>query len=111
MGSEHLHDLLGESLTDAEEPARELTIEEALAIAIHLQQVDRLTEAEAVYGQILAAAPGHPQALHYAGVLAHQAGRTDDAVDMIQRSLALVTDRADWYSNFGIVLQEHGRLD
>jgi predicted TPR repeat methyltransferase len=64
-----------------------------------------------VYSQILATAPEHPQALHYAGVLAHQLGRSGDGVALIERSLAVVPDRADWYSNLGIVLQECGRLD
>jgi cytochrome c-type biogenesis protein CcmH/NrfG len=47
-------------------------------------------------------APNHPRALHYAGVLAHQQGRSDEAVALIERSLALVPDQADWYSNLGI---------
>ena len=111
MFSEHMQDLLGQPIEDAEEPSRELTLEEALEIAVHLQQDDRLTEADAVYSQILAAAPDHPRALHYAGVLAHQLGRSGDGVALIERSLAVVPDRADWYSNLGIVLQECGRLD
>jgi predicted TPR repeat methyltransferase len=113
MLGERMQDLLGQPMEDVEqpEPERELTIDEAIAIAIHLQQFDRLAEAEVVYSQILAAAPDHPQALHYAGVLAHQVGRSDDAVELIEKSLALVADRADWYSNLGIVLQERGRLD
>ncbi|NTV95342.1 MAG: flagellar biosynthesis protein FlhF [Thiobacillus sp.] len=58
----------GQTLKADEEPSRELTLEEALEIAIQLQQDDRLAEADAVYSQILAAAPDHPRALHYAGV-------------------------------------------
>ncbi len=111
MFGERMQDLLGQEIEDVEEPTRELTVAEAIAIAIHLQQHDRLAEAAAVYGQILAADPGHPEALHYAGVLAHQLGRGDDGVALIEKSLAVVPDRADWYSNLGIVLQERGRLD
>jgi predicted TPR repeat methyltransferase len=111
MLGERMQDLLGQELEDAEEPTRELTVAEALAIGIHLHQHDRLAEADAVYTQILAAHPEHAEALHYAGVLAHQLGRGDDGVLLIQKSLAVVPDRADWYSNLGIVLQERGRLD
>ena len=64
-----------------------------------------------MYSQILATAPDHPRALHYAGVLAHQLGRSGDGIALIERSLAAVPDRADWYSNLGIALQECGRLD
>ena len=42
-------------------------------------------------------------ALHYAGVLAHQQGRSDEAVALIEKSLALAPDRADCYSNLGII--------
>jgi predicted TPR repeat methyltransferase len=111
MFGERMQDLLGQEIEDLEEPTRELTVAEALAIAIHLQQHDRLAEADAVYSQILAADPGHPEALHYAGVLAHQLGRGDDGIALIERSLAVVPDRADWHSNLGILLQERGRLD
>jgi len=49
--------------------------------------------------------------LHYAGVLAHQQGRNGEALALIERSLAVVPDQADWYSNLGIVLQSDDRLD
>ena len=111
MSDEHPRDLLGQTLKADEEPSRELTLEEALEIAIQLQQDDRLAEADAVYSQILAAAPDHPRALHYAGVLAHQLGRSSDGIALMEKSLAAVPDRADWYSNLGIALQECGRLD
>lgn len=107
-----MQDMLGQTIDDSEEPAsRELTVDEAISIAIFLQQHDRLVEADVVYGQILEVAPDHPVALHYAGVLANQVGRRDDAVALIERSLALVSDRADWYSNLGVVQQDAGRFD
>jgi predicted TPR repeat methyltransferase len=56
-------------------------------------------------------APNHPHALHYAGVLAHQQGRSAEAVALIERSLTLAPDQADWHSNLGIVFQSDGNLD
>ncbi len=50
-------------------------------------------------------------ALHFSGVLAHQQARADDAVALIERSLELEPERADWHSNLGIVLQDRLRLD
>jgi predicted TPR repeat methyltransferase len=44
-------------------------------------------------------------------VLAHQQDRGDEAVALIERSLELEPDRADWHSNLGIVLQDHLRLN
>jgi predicted TPR repeat methyltransferase len=111
MFNQRMHTLLGETMEQSEEPTRELTLEEAVSIAIFLQKNEQLDEADAVYRRILEAAPNHYDALHYAGVLAHQQGRSDEAVALIQRSLELVPDRADCYSNLGIILQAQGRLD
>jgi predicted TPR repeat methyltransferase len=60
---------------------------------------------------VLDVAPHHPDALHYTGLLAHQQGRTDDAINLIGQSLALSPNQADWHSNLGIVLQSNGRLE
>lgn len=56
-------------------------------------------------------APNHPDALHFSGVLAHQQGKADEAAALIERSLELEPERADWYSNLGIVLQDRLELD
>ena len=90
---------------------RELTLEEAISLAILLQKHEQFVEAQEVYRRVLETSPDHPRALHYAGVLAHQLGRNDEALGLIERSLALGPDQADWYSNLGIVLQSQGRLD
>ena len=105
-------EIVGERISAEEsEPTRELTVDEAVAIAMRLQQNEQLVEAHVVYQQVLEVVPDHPVALHYWGVLAHQAGHNDEAVALIEKSLEIVPDRADWYSNFGIVLQSHGRVD
>ncbi len=98
-------------MQQSETPTRELTLEEAVSIAIHLQKNEQLAEAEEVYRRIFDIAPNHPEALHYAGVLAHQQGRSDEAIALIEKSLGLVPDRADCYSNLGIVFQAQGKLD
>ena len=92
-------------------PARELTLDEAIAVAILLQKNERFEEAQALYRSVLDAAPDHTDALHFAGVLAHQQGRSDDAIALIEKSLALAPDRADCYSNLGIIFQSKGRLE
>lgn len=96
---------------DPSADTRELTIDEAIAVAILLQKNDQFTDAEAVYRGVLEVAPDHPDALHFAGVLAHQQGRSDEAVALIERSLVIVPGRADWHSNLGIVFKSMGRID
>ena len=88
-----------------------MTIEEAISLAILLQKNKQFVEAHEMYRLVLEAAPNHPRALHYAGVLAHQQGRNDEALALIERSIALVPDQADWCSNLGIVFQSGNRLD
>jgi len=61
-----------------EQPPRELTLEEAIAVAILLQKNGQLAEAEKLYGAIFETAPDNPEALQYAGVLAHQQGRSEE---------------------------------
>jgi predicted TPR repeat methyltransferase len=90
---------------------RALTLDEAVAVAVALQQAEQWAAAEDIYRRILEVAPNHADALHFSGVLAQQRGRTEDAVALIERSLELEPERADWHSNLGIVLQDQLRLD
>lgn len=106
-----MQELLGKVMEQEETPLRELTLDEAVELAILLQKGGQLAAASELFSRVLETAPDHVRALHYAGVLACQEGRSDDAVALIEKSLALEPDRADYYSNLGIVLQSAGRLE
>ena len=97
-------------MEQSDTPPRELTLEEAIALAILLQKNEQLVEARELYRRVLDTAPNHPDALHYAGVLAHQQGQSDEAVALIEKSLALAPGRADCHNNLGIVFQSTGKL-
>lgn len=90
---------------------RDVTLEEAIRMAIGFQQRGQLEQADQVWSVVLEALPDHPKALHFSGVLAHQQGHADVALERIQRSLELESTHADWYSNLGIVLKTLGRAD
>jgi len=49
--------------------------------------------------------------LHLLGVIAHQAGRNDVAVDLIKRALAIEPDYAEAHNNLGAALQDLGKLE
>jgi protein O-GlcNAc transferase len=70
----------------------------------------RLPEAEALYQQLLALDPEHPDALHRLGVLAHQTGQHDVAAEFIERAIAVKGDAATFHANLGWVLHAGGRL-
>jgi predicted TPR repeat methyltransferase len=76
-----------------------------------LQRAEQWAAAAEIYETILDVDHDHAGALHFSGVLAHQLGRADDALSLIERSLEVEPDHADWYSNFGIILQDGLRLD
>jgi len=112
MFGEQMQDVLRQTPDDVEdEKARELTVDEALELAIQLQRQEEFAGAEAVFREILKVDPENARAMHFSGVLAHQMGRSQDGVALIRESLALVPDAADWYNNLGIVLQESERFD
>jgi len=85
MGNERV----GEVEEQSPSTERELTLDEAVAVAIVLQKGEQFVEAAELYRRVLEADPVHPDALHFAGVLAHQQGRHDEAIALIQRSLAI----------------------
>ena len=90
---------------------RAVNLDEAVSIAIRLQQNDQWVAAADMYRRILEKVPDFPDALHFSGVLAHQQGKTDEAVALIRRSIELEPNRADWHSNLGIVLRDRLELD
>ena len=88
-----------------------VTLEEAILTAQHLQRSLKLDAAEGIYQEILQRIPEEPNALHYLGVLRHQQGRNDEAVELIHRAIArLPGDAAPWL-NLGNVLLESQRYD
>jgi predicted TPR repeat methyltransferase len=99
-------------MTDMEPATRhEITVDEAMALAIDLLKQGRLGEADALCRAVLDLEPGCATALHYGGVVAHRQGNNERALALLARSLELVPDQPDWYSNLGNVLQADGRLD
>jgi predicted TPR repeat methyltransferase len=90
---------------------RAVSLDEAISIAIRLQQNEQWAAAEDIYRRVLEVAPDFADAVHFSGVLAHQQGQSEKAIALIERSLALEPDRADWHSNLGIVLRDRLRLD
>lgn len=79
--------------------------------AVSLHQAGRLSEAEGIYRNILAIYPNHVHSLHLLGVIAHQVGRNDVAVELIGQAIAANKRDADFHSNIGVALRELGRLD
>lgn len=89
---------------------RVVTAQQAFALGLEHQKHGRMAEAESVYRQIVAAAPGHVEAIHHLGLVCFQSGRLDEAIGLIDRSLEMQPRRAEFHSNRGSVLRRLGRL-
>ena len=78
-----------------------LAVQHVMQVAIAHHQAGRLADAEAIYRQVLAEFPDHPDALHLLGVLASQTGHADVAIDLIGRAIAINPNVAQYHSNLG----------
>src|SRR5262245_45065940 len=85
--------------------------DEAFATARAHFQAGRLQEAEAGCRQVLEQDPGHADALHLLGVLAHRSGRNDVAAELIARAVVLNPDNPEFHYNLGVAQQVAGRFD
>ena len=85
-------------------------IQAAFTAALGHHQAGRLSEAEQLYLQILKIDPRHADALHFLGVLAHQIGRNDLAVDLIGRAIAQNGRVPAFHNNLGNALKAQGKL-
>jgi Tfp pilus assembly protein PilF len=84
---------------------------DALSKAIQHHQAGRLSEAEALYRQILTHDPAIADAIHLLGVIAKQTGHSDDAIELISCAIRLKPDMVDAHSNLGAALREAKKFD
>ncbi len=64
------------------------TIAETMGSAVQCHQDGHLEQAEQLYRLILQGDPGNPAALHSLGIIAHQMGKHDAAVELISKAIA-----------------------
>jgi predicted O-linked N-acetylglucosamine transferase (SPINDLY family) len=85
--------------------------ERLLAAAQTQHQAGNLAEAGRLYERILKIEPGHAPSLYLSGILAHQAGHADAALDRITRAIAVDGQVAEWHHDRGLVLMALRRTD
>jgi tetratricopeptide (TPR) repeat protein len=78
-------------------------------VAKGLQFRGRMTEAEALYREVLRDEPGAAEALEGLGVLVFQLGRAAEAADLFARGVAVCPDSARFHANLGEALRTTDR--
>ena len=76
-----------------------------------LHQSGHLSQAQALYEQLLRIQPRHFDALHLLGVIAYQAKQLNRSVELIGRAIAINPNVAAAYSNRGLALKDLGQLE
>jgi len=89
----------------------DLSIKQALDLALSHHRAGQLGQAEPIYRQILSAQPNNAPALGMLGTLCHQSGRTDEALDLLRQAVAANPNAAEGYANLGAVLLGAGKVD
>ena len=88
-----------------------MTNQQALENARQAHRAGRLSEAEALYHQILTTEPCNADALHFLGVIAGQTGRHTEAVEWFRQSIEEKPDNPEALKNLGVALKAIGRVD
>ncbi len=92
-------------------PTAAVPLAELLAVAQDYERRGQTDVAGRLLQHLLAAAPGQPEALHLAGIVAFRQGRPDEALALIQRAIALGIDTPLYLRNICEVYRTLGRLD
>ncbi len=86
-------------------------LQQVFEAAVGHQRAGRLAEAEALYRQVLSAAPDHAESLHMLGVLAGQAGNVDAGIELIGRAIAIKPAQPAYHLNLGEIYRRIGKHD
>lgn len=90
---------------------RQLTVQQAFALARQHEQAGRLAQAETVLQRILAAQPRNAEALHRLGLLAHRTGRPEQALAFVGRAVDAAPNDARYLTNHTELCRLAGRLE
>jgi tetratricopeptide (TPR) repeat protein len=82
-----------------------------LAVAAEYEAAGRLDEAEVLLNRLLAENSDRPRALHLLGIVAFRKGRTTEAVELVERAIALMPNAALFHRNLCEMYRKLRRYD
>ena len=90
-----------------EAPSTHLSEEDkALDDAFEYYEAGRFSDAERCYRKVLSTNPNHPEALHYLGLVSYQAGNIETAIELLQKTVAVMPDYAEAQWNLATIYAE-----
>lgn len=78
---------------------------------LNLHRSGDLKQAESAYREIIDREPENADALHLLGVVLHQRDQNDEAVELIQRAIAIKPDNASFHTNLGAAFRAADKTD
>jgi len=97
--------------TAAGRVAEPVSASDLVQAALEHHRAGRLARAQALYQHVLRAAPNHPDALHFLGVIARQSGKNEIAVELISRAISIRPDDFQAHNNLGAAFKQQGKLE
>ncbi len=82
----------------------------AIREALEQHRDGRLSQAETIYREILQIEPNNPDALHLLGLVAHQIGRHDVAVELINSAINVNSANSFYHLNLAAALEAQDNL-
>jgi tetratricopeptide (TPR) repeat protein len=94
-----------------EAPQGEITLDQAMTLAVQHEEAGRLQPAADLLERILRVRPQHAPALHLLGVVLHLAGRTEQGAELVRRAIAIDGGVALYHANRAEMCRLLKRLD
>ncbi len=89
----------------------QVTVDQAMAIALQHHQAGRWAEAAGIYQQVIGMQQNHAGALHLLGVVTGQRGGLMEGIGLIRRAIAIYPKEASFHSNLGKFMSDAGLMD
>jgi tetratricopeptide (TPR) repeat protein len=89
---------------------KELTIDQAFALAERHRREGRLPQALALTEQLITAAPGHGDALQLMGVLSAESGNVDEGIEWLLKALEVAPGACAYLADLGYLYCADGQL-